>query len=76
MAFLKFMNDHELALPLPAFPAGWCKWKGVVYTYYYSTGRDLPQKLAWLRYLPHKIVWRLQAHKCARRVVQKRYVGT
>ena len=27
-------------------PCGWCKWKGVIY---YSTGRDLPQKLAWLR---------------------------
>ena len=23
----------------------------MVYTYYYSTGRNLPQKLTWLRYL-------------------------
>ena len=27
---------------------GWCKWKGVVYTYYNSTGRDLPKKLRLL----------------------------
>ena len=26
----------------------------MVYTYYYSTGRDLPKNLAWLCYLPRK----------------------
>ena len=40
------------ACPFLTFPGvEWCKWKGVVYTYYYSTSRDLPWNLAQLHYL-------------------------
>ena len=47
----------------------------MTYTYYYSTGRGLPQKFAWLCCLPHRIARCQQAHKCASRVAQKCYMA-
>ena len=54
-SFMFDCSSHNSQTSTPTFsflPHGWCKWKGMIYTYmcYYSTGRDLPQKLAWLHY--------------------------
>ena len=60
------MNKHELAPPLPVFPTGWCKLKGVVYTYYYSTGRGLPENLtgfaSYCVSFPVPIYWHIALH--------------
>ena len=36
--------------PFP--PSQWVE--GIVYAYYYTTGRDLPKKVTWLCYSPRK----------------------
>ena len=59
-AFLMIHERSRTSTAPSCLSCGWCKWKGVVYTYYYSTDRGLPEKLAWLHYLLRELTGALR----------------